>query len=569
MRGLTVDSVLVNRVQTQFVTVGTTDLDTFHYEVIYTKPVSTNQLDTISVYYHGTMSNEGGTSPWGGVHYEDQVLYALGVGFANNYVSATQHWLACYDHPSDKATADFTFLVPNGVSACSNGLLTATTPLSGRPLTAYTWTETNPASTYLLTFAVGPFAKITGNTQSVNGIPYEYYTLPRDTTSSKISYKLIPEMVRQFESLFIPYPFAKVGYVNTQRGAMEHQGMVSFPISVAQRKDTVNSTGAHELAHQWFGDLVSPLDFSHAWLTEAFATYCEQAWAEHLFGYNEYLKKVEQNTLEYINKTSRTEGIHPLYNFSRVAPSSNYPKTIYQKGAVVVAMMRAVCGDSAFYQTLRDYLKKYAYGNATTANMREAFRSAMGPLTDNFFDEWVLGRGYPILKVETIDGFAGTIVYLIQTQHSKYGGFTALPLGVKYVHHITREPIDTMFIMDSDTLSFTTDDMQKTFINVGSSYRSLVEILKPTSVKQDDNNAADVSLQTDDAKNFATVHFPVPGLFSLVVLADSTGRQIYKSLVAVDATHIRIPISGLADGTYFVNISGSGTSKTLPISLVH
>ncbi|NQW29757.1 MAG: M1 family metallopeptidase [Ignavibacteria bacterium] len=572
LRGLTVDSVFVNNSRTAFEQIGTPASDTFHYEVTTTKPVSKNQLDSITVFYHGVMTNEGGTSPWGGVHYEDETLYALGVGFNNNYVSATQHWLACYDHPSDKATTDFTFIVPNDVVVASNGLLKSTTAIPTTNQHRIVWQMSNPASTYLLTFAVGPYTTLAGNTKSNQNVPYEYYVLPRDTVSSKISYSLVPIMVRTFEQLYGDYPFEKVGYVNTQRGAMEHQTMISLPVSVAQRKDTVNSTAAHELAHQWFGDCVSPVDFSHAWLTEAFATYSEQAWAEHLFGHEQYLKTVETNARTYINRTSKNEGVLPLYDFSRIAPSSNYPQTIYQKGAVVVAMMRAICGDEVFYATLQKYLQEHAYGTATTDDMYQAFKGAMGGLAEKFFQEWVYGRGWPVLKVEYWEGFAGPIVFITQTQQDKFGSFHTLPLGLRYNHHITGKLIDTLVIMSSDTLMFSAADITKTYINVGSSYRSLVEILYPTTV-HDDNADADIADSTratvyvDDSKNNAKVEFVTPNIYSELIVTDSTGRVYWRSALTPETLQIVIPLGGMANGAYYVNITGNGKSLTLPFML--
>ena len=242
--------------------------DTMHYMVALGSPVSTDEIDTIVISYSGVMQTEPGGAAWGGVWYEGQVLYALGVGFNNNYVSATQHWLACYDHPSDKATATFRFRVPPSVRAVSNGVLQSVEDVDGDTLREHTWVENHQIATYLMTFATGAFQELM--LEGHESVPHVAYSQSEHVEASRESYRLVPEMTKAFEALYGDYPFDKVGYVNTRRGAMEHQTMISFPESVVERRDSVNTTAAHELAHMWFGDLVTPLDFRHAWLTESF-----------------------------------------------------------------------------------------------------------------------------------------------------------------------------------------------------------------------------------------------------------------------------------------------------------
>src|SRR5205807_6524164 len=108
----------------------------------------------------------------------------------------------------------------------------------------------------------------------------------------RVSFRLLPRMVSTFEKHFGSYPFEKVGYVNvpSSAGAMEHETMISIPTSLSTSGDSVYSTAAHELSHQWFGDLVTPLDFRHAWLNESFAVFCETLWAEELGGHSGYIQ---------------------------------------------------------------------------------------------------------------------------------------------------------------------------------------------------------------------------------------------------------------------------------------
>ena len=246
--GCTIDSALVRgqRISPMLQRAAVSPTDSMRY-FSFALPynVSANDADTLVVYYSGTMTDEGGAQPWGGVHYSDQTLYALGVGFHSTQVSTTQHWLPCYDHPSDKAMFRGTFDVPSDYDVASVGTRSKDTIANGRRIVE--WTTAEPLSTYLLTFAVAPYVLLKSNEGTV---PIEIYTLARDTASARISFQLLPRMIRTFASRFGAYPFEKVGYCATAIGAMEHQTMISYPVSLIQRRDSINDVAAHELAHQ-------------------------------------------------------------------------------------------------------------------------------------------------------------------------------------------------------------------------------------------------------------------------------------------------------------------------------
>lgn len=486
-RGIRVDSTACSGRTLQIERDTAQDPDRYNLYVPHEDRRAAHVIDTVRVWFSGTMTNEGGSDPWGGVWYEDGVLYALGVGFANTSVTATRHWLPCFDHPSDKATFRGTFRIPSSLVCVSVGVLERDTVLPSDQLRVITWEESHPTATYALTFAVGEFQKLDLTNSSVGGVssvPHHVYSQPGDSSASSIAYSLTPLMTRHYEALFGAYPFHKVGYVNTSRGAMEHQTMISMPVSVVRKADSMHSTIAHELVHQWFGDYVTPQDFRHAWLTEAYATYGESAWIEHRLGWQAYLESIERGTQRYLQTIAPEEGVLPLVDYPRDAPSSNYPGTIYQKGRVVVAMMRALAGDSAFYQSLRDYLRQHAYGTATTSDMREVMRSALGARTDAFFEEWIVGRGWPILSVsyeQQIDQQDTTLYAVLRQEQQNLHGwqlFTTLPLDVTYTAP-DGERVNELIVMTEHTLRIPLGFASGFAINAGTLVRSLVEIQEP------------------------------------------------------------------------------------------
>lgn len=486
LRGLTIDSIFFNGSKTILTTFFEPNSALYSYCVPAPSSVKKGDTSYIKVYYHGKMNCEnGGNVGWcGGVTSTGGTLYTLGVGFFANYVSTTRHWLPCYDHPSDKATFNARFKVKNGMTVAGNGIGSMTN--QDDTTLIYEWKHDIPCATYLYTFAVNTYVPLSFGTPE---LPMVVYSKPSDTASTRISFKLLPRMVRTFEKLYGKYPFEKVGYVNTPTGAMEHQTMIAFPTSLSLRMDTVNSVAAHELAHQWFGDAVSPEDFRHAWLSESPATFSETVWAEELGGKKGYIAEQDTRMRGYFT-IAKSEGVFPLYDFPRAKPSNNYPTTIYSKGAVVLGMLRYEVGDSLFFASMRKYIEKFKYSVATTELFKSTFEEVTGRDLSWFFNQWVYRKGWPILEASssriTVTGgeFATTVtLHQVQQDDSIF----------------TRIPVEMTFFKDKDTLTSIIRDLSTkdtTFIleyipdftsmtiNQGPTLRALLQTPKATAVDE-------------------------------------------------------------------------------------
>ncbi|MBI2794721.1 MAG: T9SS type A sorting domain-containing protein [Ignavibacteria bacterium] len=571
LRGPQIDSVVLDGSRLEFYSVGTITADTFHFDVTRGQGVRQDQRDTFHIYYQGMMADEGGTNPWGGVHFQDTILYALGVGFRNSWVSTTQSWMPCYDHPSDKATFTLSMTVPKGYSVASVGKLMDVSTSADELSTTFIWEETHKTATYLLTFAVGKLVQLGFDSGNPN-LPISIFSKPRDTLASRVSYRLLPKMLQAFESRFGAYPFDKIGYVNTTIGAMEHQTMISFPVSVVNRFDTVNTTAAHELAHQWYGDWVSPLDFRHAWLTESFATFCESVWMESLRGWDAYLTSVEKNSVDYINRTSKGEGVFPLFDFPRAKPSSNYPETIYKKGAVVLAMARALMGDEAFYEALRTYLEDNAEGNSTTDIMKEALRPGLGDVTTPFFDEWVYGKGWPQLLVNVYPNgtsWTARIEQAQQLEHSDWPLFTTLPLNVIYRDAASNAIVDTIIIFNNKTIEFPIKSPLDLAINTGQKCRSLVEILSITSVTDATTPVPIVAIFPNPADHTLEIRRSLIADPATVEVVDISGRTIHTASLRDNQSSITLSTTDWPSGVYYITLTHPHSATTVPVVIGH
>jgi aminopeptidase N len=393
LRDLTVTAVSVRDTQAPFE----------HHDGVLSgalpRPLPPGDTISIMVDYHGAATAESGAFPWGGCHW-GETAYSMGVGFHASSVSMTRHWLPLNDVPSDKATFDLTFIVPDGYTAAGSGRLASVEREGGG--SRYRWIEAHPTAPSLVTYAIGRYARVV---ESHRGLAYEYFVPRADSARAHEYFAPLPAMVAVYERLFGPYPFDKVGYCITPIGSMEHQTMISYAAGLFQSA-IAGSTAAHELAHQWWGCLLTPVDFREAWLSEGFATFGEALCAEAFAGRDAYARSITMLARASLDDEIAEQSL-PLYDFPRDPPSSNYPRTIYDKGASVLAMLRHIVGDTAFFAGLRTLRDRHAYGNITTHDVRHAIEEKFGRPLDWFFNEWVFRPGIPRYDVSRVRSTPG------------------------------------------------------------------------------------------------------------------------------------------------------------------
>ena len=565
LRDLTIDSVFYNELPYQIDTLGTKADANYCFRV--NKNIS-DESDTVylKVYYHGTMQAEPGSSKWGGVHSGSNMLYAMGVGFFNNYVSSTQHWLPCYDHPSDKATFKGTFYTI-GNTVAGNGI--GTTSMFNPVIEQYDWETNIPTATYLLTFAVGKYQKMTISGASV---PIEYYYLQSDSANTYKAYSELPPMIAFLESKLGKYPFEKVGYVNTPIGSMEHQTMISFDVAVIRqvqsKYDAVSSTVLHELSHQWFGNSVSPLDFREAWLNEAFATFSEALWAEHKNGKTGYLTTLANDLKSYWNNIS-SDGVVPLFAFPRKT-ASNYPGTIYNKGAVVVGMLRYELGDTAFFHGLRAFLDSNRLSTATTENLKKHFEAASGKDLTQFFDQWVYSKGYPKLDFDTdITGEIPTLK-ISQVQADDYGVYTNLPVEISY-KDLNGNTKDTILVVNAKEQKFEIQGFSGTDFkaNPGLNIVTLFRTGKYTSILSEQAAAEVLSIYPQPATNRIQLISQEDITGALLKIVDNKGQVVEQITVENILPNVpfEINLEKFSSGIYYIDLKNDKLHLTKKLIL--
>lgn len=564
LRDLTIDSIFYNGQTISYSEIGTKASAEYHYEVPAPSNAQLGDTVQLTIYYRGMMTAEPGSSSWGGVQSSSGSFYALGVGFKNNYVSMSQHWMPCFDHPSDKATFTGKFKAKKPFFVASNGLLDIENPTDTAP--TYIWKHEIPVATYLLTFAVDEFIEITYPTTPSSVV----YTKRSDSNQTKYAFAQLPSMIECFEQYYTKYPFEKIGFCITQLGAMEHQTMISYPRSLVfstfNTKDSMNAVAAHELAHMWFGDLVTPLDFRHAWLTESFATFSEALWYEYKQGKTKYLQYQENQALGYMNSYSVSEGIFPIYDFIRTGNSSNYPRTIYEKGAVVLGMLRFTIGDSAYFASLRQYLNLFQYGNASTNDIITTFQSNTTKNLEPFFNEWIFGKGYAVLDIDTVknDDDRSYSVSIRQVQNVDWGIYTTLPINIGYYNGQNLIG-DTVVFMTQKEQKFTIDNIPLNAtlrFNKGNSVRSLFKVRTITTDIYEDKLQQGLLIRPNPANYSVTVDLPHQHSDWLVVEVFSIlGQKVIEKHLH-QKTSLSFSVENLPKGMYTVVVKNNSQSIT-------
>lgn len=351
-------------------------------------PLSTNDLFSLQIYYRGNPQNVG-LGSWRWAHHSGiPIISTLSEPFG------APAWWPCKDDPADKADSVFLNIdVPDYLVVASNGLLTAITPTALNRHT-YSWETHYPISNYLVSLAISNYAQFNDWYVSSSGDSMEllYYVYPEHLAAAQEDFSVTDEMISAFAPLFGEYPFIEEKYgmaIFSWGGAMEHQTMTSYGAGLVNGLHSYDWINAHELAHQWFGDLITMKRWSHIWLNEGFASYSEALWME-----------ASQGKTAYHNyMATQNQGLFagPLWIQDSTNVSALFSNTVYDKGSWVLHMLRGVLGDSAFFASLYQYAtdSSLIFGNAVTEDFHDICETVSGSDLDWFFQQWVYRAGRP------------------------------------------------------------------------------------------------------------------------------------------------------------------------------
>ena len=558
---LVVDSVILNGASATFSRGSNT--------LVINLGTTLNTGDNFStiVYYHGTPGSSGFGSFEFSSHNGNPAIWTLSEPYG------AKDWWPVKDTPADKVdSADFWITVSSSLTAASNGKLMGIVD-NGNGTHTFKWKSSYPIAQYLLSMAITNYTQYTNyyyNTVN-DSMPIDHFIYPESFSSVKTQLDKTPGMIEVYAERFGEYPFINEKYGHAQfgwGGGMEHQ--------------TITSMGgfsdmliAHEMAHMWFGDLITCKDWHHIWLNEGFATYGECLMNEAWYGKSGY----DNYVVGEMNSAKNAIGSIWVEDISSVGQIFNGARS-YSKGSVVLHMLRGIVGDSVFFDILKTYKTdpNVAYGVAVTEDFQAVAESVSGMDLDYFFAEWIYGESFPVYSVVWSKQNIGGNLYdlalkITQTVRTDPTYFT-MPIQVK-VNFVSGDTLITVFnnaqvqnfniTVNGNPTSISFDPGNWILKNVNSVVTGVDDEIKLNSFSLDQNFPNPFNPTT-------TIKFSLgKNGFTTLKLYDILGNEVANIVNGVleSGPHIvNFDASMLPSGTYFYTITSGSFTETKKMMLL-
>jgi aminopeptidase N len=360
-----------------------------------------------------------GRDPKIGLRFVDETADNPRLVFSDSWPENVHHWFPCFDYPNDKVTNEIVATVKQGLKVAANGRLVSVIEEPAAGMVTYHWSQDLPHSTYLIFLAAAPYVVVR---DSYKTLPVSYWVYPKDAAKIGSTYGKTPKMIEFFNRIFgYDYPWQKYDQVSVPSGggaestsatAMTHRIMVD-------EKDESDFPAigivSHELAHQWWGDLITLRSWAHAWLNESFGTYSD-------YLYHRFEKGDDEGAVNLLGKLNaylreaKTRYIRPIVSDRYDAPAEMFDSHTYPKGARVLHMLRSLLGDEPFFKTLSHFLHRYAFDAVDTADFIRSVKTVTGRNLDWFFDQWLFKPGHPVFEVKSAWDAASKVVRLSVAQ---------------------------------------------------------------------------------------------------------------------------------------------------------
>src|SRR6266487_5059218 len=317
--------------------------------------------------------------------------------FADNWPNRAHNCIPCKDEPDDKATFEFTVTAPSQYGVISNGKLEEEKKLADNKKFTH-WKEDVPLPTKVMVIGVGRFA-VRQYKNSPAGIPVSAWTYPQDSVQGFQNYSVAPSIVKFYSDYIGPYPYNKLANVQSKTifGGMENASAIFYYEKSAEENKSIEDIIAHEIVHQWFGDMATEKSFSHVWLSEGFATYLTDIYIESKYGTDNMNKELIEDRKTVINFAKHSnrpvvDSLSPLLSLLNA--------NSYQKGSWVLHMLRKDMGDSLFHVFIQTYYDRYKGRNANTDDLEKIAEEVSHKDLKQFFTQWLYTPVIPRLNIQ-------------------------------------------------------------------------------------------------------------------------------------------------------------------------
>lgn len=390
---LQIEGVKVGRTKQLF------DYDGEQLQIHLKQPTTAGKVFTVAIAYTVHQPQRGLYFVQPDEHYPDKPTQVWTQGEDED----SRFWFPCFDYPGQLATSEIRVRVPKAFMAISNGELIET-EVDGKQK-IYHWLQRQVHPTYLMTLAVGEFAEIIDDWQ---GKPVTYYVEKGREDQAQLTMGKTPRMIEFFSEYYgYPYAYPKYAQVcvddfifggmeNTSTTLLTDRCLLDERAALDNR--SAESLVAHELAHQWFGDLVVIKHWSHAWIKEGMASYSEVMWTNHEYGAEDAAYYRLNEARNYFNEDSNRYRRPVVTHVYREAIEL-YDRHLYEKGACIYHMIRAELGDELFWRAIHTFVQDNAHKTVETIDLLRAIEKATGRNLLFLFDQYVYRGGHPEYKL--------------------------------------------------------------------------------------------------------------------------------------------------------------------------
>jgi aminopeptidase N len=367
-------------------------------------------------------------NPLGALPYMPTQLWTQGE------TSNNRRWFPTIDHPNERCTQEVYITVESKYRTLSNGQLVYSMHLDSGKRRDY-WRQNVPHAPYLCMLAVGPFEVVA---EKVNDLEVSYWVDSAFKPDARAIFGNTPSMIRFFENILgTSFPWEKYAQVIVHQfvsGAMENTSASVFmqDVQMTQRELLDHDWDfiiAHELFHQWFGNLVTCESWSHLTLNEALANYAEYIWAAHKEGPDAEVHNAYVQWELYLSE-SRSKQV-PIVRFNYDKEASMFDNHTYAKGGLAIRYLHYLLGDEVFYESLKVYLRNHRFNSVELHDLRLSFEEVSGKDLRLFFDQWFLTPGHPLLRTSyNVSEFQGLSISIDQEQTEKGSALFSFELPV-------------------------------------------------------------------------------------------------------------------------------------------
>lgn len=369
--------------------------------------LNVGDTESVTIYYQGHPDADSNNGGFGGFAFDQGIAYNLGIGLNSNPYNNGKTWFPCFDTFVEWATYDLNIITSDGKKAYCIGTFLEESVITGDTIMR-SYSMTQPLPTYLVGVAVGNYI-VTNQTHSgaYGDIPVQLIARQTQVSDMVNEFQQLGNSIDAFEAWFGPYNWERVGFIVTIAGAMEHCTSIAYPQFTFGNPnypiESQNRLMAHELAHHWWGNVLTLSSPSNMWIKEGNAEYSAHLFTEYAFGRDYFLDVVIRNHKNVMENAHTDEEDGDYLPLSGIPFEHTYGMTTYNKGAVTMHTLRGYLGDTLFSSGMTHLLETFQYQSINAEQFRDELSASTGVDLTSFFEDWIFSPGWADYEIDSVN----------------------------------------------------------------------------------------------------------------------------------------------------------------------